>query len=241
MPSLCANPQDKGATLPDTSLQAAVAIVEKMPSLSLCTKPEENDTSLQAALAIVEKKVRNLEKRKGKLDAYRDTLQRGKTLDDDQQAAVAKYDEVIGTLELARELSGQFNKLAIDEAKDKKKIMKKEQQERVKVELDKVTNVLSVREDLSALLEEGVLEKLKAGSTGAPKLSNDQISQLLQFQELVTPNRQDLAKGSFEKQVATSAEHLVNLVEKKTRTVVGTTYQELADLIKLIRERRVAI
>jgi len=208
---------------------------------SLCTKPQENgatppDTSLQAALAIVEKKVRNLEKRKGKLDAYRDTLQRGKTLNDDQQAAVSKYDEVIGTLEFARELSGQFNKLAIDEAKDKKKMMKKEQQERARVELVKVTYVLSVREVLSALLEEGVLEDLEAGSNGAPKLSNDQLSQLQQFQELATPNREDLAKGSFEKQVAASAEHLVNLAEKKTRAVVGTTYQELADLINLIRE-----
>merc|ERR1712106_566404 len=65
---------------------------ELLPALimpSLCTKPQENgatppDTSLQAALAIVEKKVRNLEKRKGKLDAYRDTLQRGKTLNEDQ-------------------------------------------------------------------------------------------------------------------------------------------------------------
>merc|ERR1712013_944659 len=100
---------------------------------SLCTKPQENgatppDTTLQAALAIVEKKVRNLEKRKGKLDAYRDTLQRGKSLNEDQQAAVAKYDEVIGTLEFARELSGQFTKLALDEAKDKKKMMKKELQ-----------------------------------------------------------------------------------------------------------------
>merc|ERR1712106_343295 len=160
---------------------------------SLCTKPQENgatppDTSLQAALAIVEKKVRNLEKRKGKLDAYRDTLQRGKTLNEDQQAAVAKYDEVIGTLEFARELSGQFTKLAIDEAKDKKKMMKKEQQERAKVELIKVNYVLSVREVLSALLEEGVLEDL------------------------------------------------VNLAEKKARAVVGTTYQELAQLIDLIRE-----
>jgi len=208
---------------------------------SLCTKPQENgatppDTSLQAALAIVEKKVRNLEKRKGKLDAYRDTLQRGKTLNEDQQAAVAKYDEVIGTLEFARELSGQFTKLAIDEAKDKKKMMKKEQQERAKVELIKVNYVLSVREVLSALLEEGVLEDLEAGSNGAPKLSADQLTQLQQFQELATPNREDLTKGSFDKQVAASAEHLVNLAEKKARAVVGTTYQELAQLIDLIRE-----
>jgi len=208
---------------------------------SLCTKPQENgatppDTTLQAALAIVEKKVRNLEKRKGKLDAYRDTLQRGKTLNEDQQAAVAKYDEVIGTLEFARELSGQFTKLAIDEAKDKKKMMKKEQQERAKVELIKVNYVLSVREVLSALLEEGVLEDLEGGTNGAPKLSAEQLNQLQQFQELATPNREDLSKGSFDKQVAASAEHLVNLAEKKARAVVGTTYQELAQLIDLIRE-----
>jgi len=208
---------------------------------SLCTKPQENgatppDTSLQAALAIVEKKVRNLEKRKGKLDAYRDTLQRGKTLNDDQQAAVAKYDEVIGTLEFARELSGQFTKLAVDEAKDKKKMMKKEQQEKTKAEIAKVSYVLSVREVLSALLEEGVLEDLETGSNGAPQLTPDQLTQLQQFHELATPNREDLAKGSFDKQVQASAEHLVNLAEKKTRAVVGTTYQELNELITMIRE-----
>ena len=79
------------------------------------------------------------------MDAYRDTLQRGKPLNEDQQAAVAKYDEVIGTLEFARELSGQFTKLALDEAKDKKKMMKKEQQERAKVELIKV--LFSIKRD----------------------------------------------------------------------------------------------
>ena len=72
-----------------------------------------------------------------------------------------------------------------------------------------------MREVLSALLEEGVLEDLEGGTNGAPKLCADQISQLQQFQELATPNREDLSKGSFDKQVAASAEHLVNLAEKK--------------------------
>ena len=66
-------------------------------------------------------------------------MARGKTLNEDQQLAVAKYDEVIGTLDFARELSGQFTKLAIDEVKDKKKLMKKEQQEKSRLELAKVT------------------------------------------------------------------------------------------------------
>jgi hypothetical protein len=119
---------------------------------------------------------------------------------------------------------------------ENKERMKKEQQERAKVELIKVNYVLSVREVLSALLEEGGLEDLETGSNGAPKLSADQLAQIQQFQELATPNREDLSKGSFDKQVAASAEHLVNLAEKKATAVVGTTYQELAELIDLIRE-----
>ena len=52
--------------------------------------PENN--MVTQALAIVEKKVRNLEKRKGELDGYQEDKRRGKELNEDQKAAVAKYD-----------------------------------------------------------------------------------------------------------------------------------------------------
>ena len=58
----------------------------------------------------------------GKLDGYRADRERGKTLNEDQKAAIEKYDEVIGTLEFARELSGQFAKLVVDEDKERKKV-----------------------------------------------------------------------------------------------------------------------
>jgi len=209
---------------------------------SVITKPQENgapqvqETSIQAAIAIVEKKVRNLEKRKGKLDSYRDILKRGKALNEDQQSAVDKYDEVISTLEFTRELMGQFGKLAQDEARDKKKLAKKEQLERSKEELSKVTYILAVKEVLSSLQEEGVLADLKAGSDGAPKLTPDQLTQLQQLAQLVSPDREMKEKGSFDKQVNQAAEHLVNLTEKKSRTVAGSTYQDLNILINTIRE-----
>ena len=76
-----------------------------------------------------------------------------------------------------------------------------------------------MREILAALLEDGVIQDLEIGSNGAPKLSNDQLSQLQQFQELTTPNREDTTKGSFDKQIAASAEHLVNLAEKKVQHI----------------------
>ena len=46
--------------------------------------------------------------------------------------------QVIGTLDFTKELMGQFAKLAQDEVRDKKKMMKKEQQERAKEETNKV-------------------------------------------------------------------------------------------------------
>jgi len=67
-----------------------------------------SETTLGQALAIVEKKMRNLEKRKGKLDGYRESCAKGKPLNEDQKLAVSKYEEVIGTLEALKELNGQF-------------------------------------------------------------------------------------------------------------------------------------
>jgi len=197
----------------------------------------ENNMVTQA-LAIVEKKVRNLEKRKGKLDGYREDKRRGKELNEDQKAAVAKYDEVVGTLDFARELTGQFTKLASDDAKDRKKQAKREQQEKARQELAKVAYMLSVRELLSSLGEEGVVAELSEGKAGAPTLTADQLSQLEQLRKLVTPNREDTDRGGFEKQVSTSAEHLVGLAEHRARPVPnmeGVQYKDLAELMDSIR------
>jgi len=208
--------------------------ITKQPLESGASLPQE--TSIQAALAIVEKKVRNLEKRKGKLDSYRDILSSGKALDEDQQSAVDKYDEVIGTLEFTKELMGQFSKLATDEAKDKKKIMRKELQEKSRDELSKVTYVLALKEILYSLKNERVLDDLKTGAGGAPKLSREQLAQLQQFGELVNPWGELRDKGNFDKQVNISAEHLIQLAEMKNKSVAGTTYHDLNNLISNIRE-----
>jgi len=208
--------------------------ITKQPLESGASLPQE--TSIQAALAIVEKKVRNLEKRKGKLDSYRDILKRGKALNEDQQSAVDKYDEVIGTLEFTKELMGQFSKLATDEAKDKKKIMRKELLEKSRDELSKVTYVLAMKEILSELKDERVQEDLKSGTGGAPKLSKEQLTQLQQFGELVSPQRELRDRGSFDRQINITAEHLIQLAEMKNKSVAGTTYHDLNNLISNIRE-----
>ena len=72
-----------------------------------------------------------------------------------------------------------------------------------------------MKEVLSALQEEGVVSDLKAGTNGAPQLTADQLSQLQQLAQLVTPDREIKEKGSFDKQVNSSAEHLLYLADKK--------------------------
>ena len=78
-----------------------------------------------------------------------------------------------------------------------------------------VAYVLAVKEILTSLQEEAVISDLKAGSEGAPKLSAEQVDQLAKFAALVTPDREIKEKGSFDKQVNISAEHLTNLADKK--------------------------
>lgn len=161
---------------------------------------------------------------------------------------------MVGTLDFARELTGQFTKLASDDAKDRKKQAKREQQEKARQELAKVCRnlkllsdansylqvayMLSVRELLSSLGEEGVVAELSEGKAGAPTLTADQLSQLEQLRKLVTPNREDTDRGGFEKQVSTSAEHLVGLAEHRARPVPnmeGVQYKDLAELMDSIR------
>lgn len=87
----------------------------------------------------------NFESFQAKLDVYRADDQRGKELNDDQKLAISKYEEVLQTLDFARELSGQFKTLIVEEDKTKKKLLKKEQLEKAKSEAQKLAQVLEIQ------------------------------------------------------------------------------------------------
>jgi len=211
---------------------------------SLCAKLAENggsgrsaaapspppESSLNQALALVEKKVRNLEKRKGKLDGYRAEVNRGKKLNEDQELAVSKYDEVLGNLELVRDISTQVSKLVQDEAKDKKKMLKRELQDKTRAELAKVSYFLKVQQLLVLLPEEGSTEML---AELAPKITGKELGALTRFSVLLKVERGDQL-DKFESTIASAAEHFINLAEKKTKSVAGTTYKELGDTVDCI-------
>ena len=69
------------------------------------------------------------------MDGYKETARRGKPLNDDQKAAVAKYDEVMQTAEFARDMVVQLKNLAADEEKAGKKKAKKDAAEKAKADV----------------------------------------------------------------------------------------------------------
>ena len=69
------------------------------------------------------------------MDGYKETARRGKPLNDDQKAAVAKYDEVMQTAEFARDMVVQLKNLAADEEKAGKKKAKKDAADKAKADV----------------------------------------------------------------------------------------------------------
>ena len=99
-----------------------------MPSAS---KPESKASAevsdhIKQVLVIVEMKLRNLEKRKIKLDGYRKKNAGVEELNADQKEAINRYDGVVQSLELARELQKQFAGITVESEKVVRKQMKRE-------------------------------------------------------------------------------------------------------------------
>ncbi|CAL4139861.1 unnamed protein product, partial [Meganyctiphanes norvegica] len=119
-----------------------------MPSASINLDSQGSQESLdpiQKVINVVEKKIRNLEKRKNKLEQYRVDLRAGKTLNEDQQTAVANYEQVLGSLEMARELTAHFSGMWTENQKQVKKQLKKEHQEKLQEELERVKEILKIQ------------------------------------------------------------------------------------------------
>merc|ERR1711936_584396 len=203
------------ATMPSASLDSS----SNMSSTEVIGSP--NDSALSLALQTVEKKVRNLEKRKGKLDGYREDDRRGKELLEDQKNAIAKYDEVMQNLEFARDLQNQFRNFVTEEDRVNKKKAKKEATERAKAETARLATILTFQKMLAALSSKSakVKEDLKKGENGAKKLTREQLDDLDEVLKITNIGLDDTEKVNL-----SLAGHLVNLAEAKPKKVGKSTY-----------------
>ncbi|XP_067655705.1 caprin-1-like [Haliotis asinina] len=193
--------------------------------------PIEAQTPIKQAIAIVERKVRNLEKRKTKLDNIKQKAASGGKLELDQKNAIEHYEEVIQTLEYSRELQKQFTAISNEAGKLMKKQMRREKLDRQLHEIKRIQELLQVQNLLDSLGSQNIRSDFQTGKHGAVVLTEENLNQLDELYQLISPTREG---EDYHRKLNAAAEHIVSLLEGKQKEVVGTTYKDLKELIDLI-------
>ncbi|GIY78391.1 hypothetical protein CEXT_741794 [Caerostris extrusa] len=210
-----------------------------MPSAS--TKSEKQTSMetfdpIKQIVTIVEKKVRNLEKRKGKLDAYKQDSQHGKELNEDQKKAVEKYEVVVEVLDFAKELQKQFHTVLQENTKAQKKAVKREQLERQQLELQRIKEIILYQDLLNNMGSEEVRQDFLEANKGAIKLTEGELNSLDELYKTICPERDLDSEDSneFDSELSAAAEHIQALLDAKNKEAVGTTYKALREILQKI-------
>jgi len=197
--------------------------------------PPDQPEFIKQTLIIIEKKARNLDKRRQKLEEYKASERKGAVLNEDQLLAVSKYEEVLRTLELSRELEKQFIALANDTMKQQKKQAKKDQIEKEEQLKEKLKETYKYFTVLEKFADDVVRNHFLEEANGAIKLSQSDLELLDAFDKLVAPGE---LGAKYESCSGEYADHLFNLMEGKNKPIQSlatqTTYAELKKLFDSI-------
>ncbi|KAM6937230.1 caprin-1b isoform 2-T2 [Xenentodon cancila] len=184
---------------------------------------------LKQVLCVIDKKVRNMEKKKSKLDDYRVRKNKGEGLNQDQLEALSKYQEVTNNLEFARELQKTFIALGQDIQKVMKKSARREQLQREEAEQRRLKTILELQFILDRLGDSTVRQDLKQGVGGSPLLTDGDLAAFDEFYKLVGPERDQNVR--LIDQYEDASVHLWDLLEGRDKAVVGTTYKALKETL----------
>ncbi|XP_077196064.1 caprin-2 isoform X12 [Paroedura picta] len=196
---------------------------------SATTTSQAYETYIENGLICLKHKIRNIEKKKLKLEDYKERLKKGESLNQDQLEAVEKYDEVIHNLEFAKELQKTFSGLSQDLLKTQRKAQRRENIMKLEAEKKKLRTVLQAQYVLQSLTQEHVQKDFRAGLNGAIYLPSKELDYLIKFAKLACPERSKTL--SVEDQMEQSSLYFWDLLEGNEKIVVGTTYKHLKDLL----------
>ncbi|XP_053777648.1 caprin-2 isoform X6 [Desmodus rotundus] len=199
------------------------------PLSSVSSPSQAYETYIDNGLICLKHKIRNIEKKKLKLEDYKDRLKNGEQLNPDQLEAVEKYEEVLHNLEFAKELQKTFSGLSQDLLKAQKKAQRREHMLKLEAERKKLCTVLQVQYVLQNLMQEHVQKDLKEGLNGAVYLPLKELDYLIKFSKLTCPERNESL--SVEDQMEQSSLYFWDLLEGSEKAVVGTTYKHMKDLL----------
>ncbi|XP_058276875.1 caprin-1 isoform X2 [Hirundo rustica] len=218
-----------GKAGPGSEAAPAAAAPQAAAGVNITTVQTE---AMKQILGVIDKKLRNLEKKKSKLDDYQERMNKGERLNQDQLDAVSKYQEVTNNLEFAKELQRSFMALSQDIQKTIKKTARREQLMREEAEQKRLKTVLELQFILEKLGDDEVRSDLKQGSNGVPVLTGEELTMLDEFYKLVYPER-DMSMRLNE-QYEQASVHLWDLLEGKEKPVCGTTYKALKEVVERI-------
>ncbi|XP_007554118.1 caprin-1a isoform X4 [Poecilia formosa] len=186
--------------------------------------------TMKQFLGVIDKKVRNMEKKKSKLDDYQARKNKGERLNQDQLEALSKYQEIINNLDFARELQKSFLALGQEVQKAVKKSARREQLQREEMEQRRLKTVLELQYLLDQLGEDGVRQDLKRpDSSGSPLLTDADLASFDEFYKLVGPDRD--CDIRLTDQYEEASQHLWSLLEGRDKSVAGTTYKSLRETL----------
>ncbi|CAN2390592.1 positive regulation of dendritic spine morphogenesis [Pristimantis euphronides] len=199
------------------------------PVSSTATPLQVYETYLENGFISLKHKIRNIEKKKVKLEDYKEKIKIGEELNRDQLEAVDKYNEVVHNLEFAKELQKTFAALGQDLIKAQKKAFRREHVQRVEAEKQRLHMVLEIQYLLQSFSQDHVLEDFKNGANGAMYLTSKELDCLAKFTKLICHKR--FKHMSLEDEMDQLSIYLWNLLEGNEKTVAGINYKNLKDLV----------
>ncbi|XP_036374391.1 caprin-2-like [Megalops cyprinoides] len=174
-----------------SALQQGLAAAASSSSSSSPTPSQPCEGYLEEGLLLLKHKIRNIEKKRLKLDDYRKRLKDGEKLNRDQMDAVDKYEEVVQNLMFAKDLQKSLGALSQELLKTQRKVVRREQAVRAEAEKKRLGSVLHVRHVLLTLQQEHVRRDLRSGQDHAPFLGPGEIEHLLDLAALVGCKREE--------------------------------------------------
>ncbi|XP_057348229.1 caprin-2 isoform X7 [Manis pentadactyla] len=209
--------------------QRAMSPLQSALSSAAASPSQAYETYIDNGLICLKHKIRNIEKKKLKLEDYKDRLKNGEQLNVDQLEAVEKYEEVLHNLEFAKELQKTFSGLSQDLLKAQKKAQRREHMLKLEAEKKKLRTILQVQYVLQNLTQEHVQKDFKGGLNGAVFLPLKELDYLIKFSKLTCPERNESL--SVEDQMEQSSLYFWDLLEGSEKAVVGTTYKHMKELL----------
>ncbi|NP_001013291.1 caprin-2 [Danio rerio] len=186
---------------------------------------------IEDGLICLKHKIRNIEKKKLKLERYSDKLKKGEKLNEDQLEAVGKYDEVVHNLKFAKELQKTIGSLTQDLLKAQRKAVRQEKQMKTDEEKSRLSLMLQVQYVLHSLQREDVRKNFCNTRQYSCYMSTQDMEGLMDLASLVGCKRD--YSISLEDQMRRAAIVYWELLEGNEKPVAGSTYKHMKE--KLLR------